>query len=144
MNFGENEPLALLYFGFRTVVKRPDEELTRLGLGRVHHRVLFFIARSPGVPVSELMTILDVTKQALHAPLRRLVKDGFVRSEANPEDRRERRLSLTSRGKALEDRLSGHQRRLFAAAFKSVGPTAARGFCAVMQRLADAGPHGYA
>jgi len=139
MSLGDNEPLALLYFGFRTVVKRPDEELARLGLGRVHHRVLFFIARTPGVPVSDLMTTLDVTKQALHAPLRRLVKDGFVQSAANPEDRRERRLTLTVRGKALEDRLSGHQRRLFAAAFKSAGPSAARGFCSVMQRLAEGG-----
>jgi DNA-binding MarR family transcriptional regulator len=139
MNLGANEPLALLYFGFRAVVKGPDEELARLGLGRVHHRVLFFIARSPGVAVSELMTILDVTKQALHAPLSRLVKDGFVRSVANPADRRERRLTLTARGKALEDRLSGHQRRLFAAAFKNAGPAAERGFCAVMQRLAETG-----
>ncbi len=139
MSLGENEPLALLYFGFRTVVKRPDEELARFGLGRVHHRVLFFIARRPGLPVSELMTILDVSKQALHAPLRRLVGGGFVRSAENPEDRRERRLTLTARGKALEDRLSGHQRRLFAAAFKSAGPAAARGFCSVMQRLADGG-----
>jgi DNA-binding MarR family transcriptional regulator len=139
MSFGENEPLALLYFGFRSVVKRPDEELARLGLGRVHHRVLFFIARSPGLPVSELMTILDVSKQALHTPLRGLVNGGFVRSVENPDDRRERRLTLTARGKALEDRLSGHQRRLFAAAFKSAGPAAARGFCSVMQRLAEGG-----
>lgn len=137
MNFGENEPLALLHFGFRAVVKGPDAELARLGLGRVHHRLLFFIARSPGLPVSELTAILAVTKQALHAPLRRLVKDGFVRSETNPEDRRERRLSLTARGKALEDRLSGHQRRLFAAAFRSAGPAATRGFCSVLQRLAE-------
>lgn len=139
MNYGENEPLALLHFGFRTIVKRPDQELERLGLGRVHHRVLFFIARSPGLAVSELTAILDVTKQALHAPLRRLVADGFVQSTANPDDRRERRLALTARGRALEERLSGHQRRLFAAAFKSAGPSAARGFCAVMQRLADGG-----
>jgi DNA-binding MarR family transcriptional regulator len=139
MSFGENEPLALLYFGFRTVVKRPDEELARLGLGRVHHRVLFFIARSPGLLVSELMASLDVTKQALHAPLRRLAADGFVESEPNPADRRERRLTLTARGRALEARLSGHQRRLFAAAFESAGPAAARGFCAVMRRLAEGG-----
>ncbi len=136
-DFGENEPLALLHFGFRAVVKRPDEELARLGLGRVHHRVLFFIARAPGLPVSELVTILDVTKQALHAPLRRLIAGGFVRSEPNPMDRRERRLSLTPRGKALEERLSGHQRRLFAAAFRGAGPAAARGFCAVMRALAE-------
>lgn len=137
MNFTGDEPLALLHFGFRAVVKRPDEELARLGLGRVHHRALFFIARAPGLPVSELVAILDVTKQALHAPLRRLVRDGFVRSEANPADRRERRLSLTPRGKALEARLSRHQRRLFASAFESAGPAAARGFCTVMRRLAD-------
>jgi DNA-binding MarR family transcriptional regulator len=140
MNFGDNEPLALLHFGFRAVVKLPDAELARLGLGRVHHRILFFIARAPGLPVSELVAILDVSKQALHAPLRRLVHAGLVFREAIPTDRRARTLQLTARGKALEERLSGHQRQLFAAAFRNAGPVAARGWATVMQRLAEHPP----
>jgi DNA-binding MarR family transcriptional regulator len=132
---GPNEPLALLYFGFRAVVKEPDRELARRGLGRVHHRILFFIARSPGLTVSELLATLEVTKQALHAPLRALVRQKLVTALANPDNRRQRRLALTARGRALEQRLSGHQRRLFAAAFRAEGPNAAAGWRVIMRAL---------
>ena len=133
--FGPNEPLALLYFGFRAIVKEPDRELARRRLGRVHHRILFFIARSPGLTVSELLATLDVTKQALHAPLGALVRQKLVRSSVDPENRRHRRLQLTRRGRALEERLSGHQRRLFAAAFRDAGAEAAAGWRAIMRTL---------
>ncbi len=135
-DLGANEPLALLHFGFRATVKKADEELARRGLGRVHHRILFFIARSPGLRTGELLTTLDITKQALHAPLRRLQQENLVRSLPDPENRRQRCLALTPRGRALEERLSGYQRALFAAAFRRVGPAGARGFCDVMRALA--------
>lgn len=134
-SFGPNEPLALLYFGFRAVVKEPDRELARRRLGRVHHRILFFIARSPGLTMSELLTTLDVTKQALHAPLRALIRQKLVLSRVDPENRRQRRLHLTPRGRALEERLSGHQRRLFAEAFRDAGAEAAAGWRAIMRTL---------
>ena len=135
-DWGTNEPLALLHFGFRAVVKEPDERLARLGLGRVHHRILFFIARKPGLSVSELIAVLGVTKQALNIPLRALTKKRLVRNAVNAENRRQRVLSLTPRGKALEARLSGHQRALFAAAFRRAGAGAARGWACVMRELA--------
>jgi DNA-binding MarR family transcriptional regulator len=133
---GANEPLALLHFGFRAVVKKPDLELSRWKLGRVHHRVLFFIARSPGLSTGELLNTLDISKQALHGPLRRLQSERLVQSRRDPENGRQRCLTLTPRGRALEQRLSGYQRALFAAAFRRVGPTDAQGFCAVMRALA--------
>jgi DNA-binding MarR family transcriptional regulator len=134
-SLGPNEPLALLYFGFRAVVKEPDRELARRGLGRVHHRLLFFVARSPGLSVSELCDTLDVSKQALHAPLRALVRKKLVLTSVNPDNRRQRRLSLTARGRALEARLSGHQRRRFAAAFREAGAEAATGWRTIMRAL---------
>ncbi|HEV8549102.1 MAG TPA: MarR family winged helix-turn-helix transcriptional regulator [Polyangiaceae bacterium] len=134
--FGSNEPLALLHFGFRAVVKEPDRELLRRRLGRLHHRILFFIARSPGLPVGELLDTLEVTKQALHAPLRALVRQKLVAVRVNPDNRRQRRLHLTPEGERLEERLSGHQRRLFAEAFQAAGPHAASGWSAVMRVLA--------
>jgi len=143
-SLGPNEALSLLYFGFRAVVKEPDRELARRRLGRVHHRILFFIARSPELTVSELIVTLDVSKQALHAPLRALVRQKLVTAKVDPANRRQRRLELTPRGHALEERLSGHQRRLFAAAFRGAGPSAAAGWRAVMRALGGvpAGTHG--
>ena len=132
---GENEPLALLHFAFRAVVAEPDARLAKLGLGRVHHRILFFIARTPQLRVMDLMATLGVTKQALHQPLQELLRQKLVQSRAEPTNLRERRLSLTAAGRVLERRLSGHQRRAFAAAFRSAGASAAQGWRDVMREL---------
>jgi DNA-binding MarR family transcriptional regulator len=137
---GPNEALALLHFAFRAVVAEPDAELERRGLGRVHHRILFFIARTPALRIVDLLSTLGVTKQALHSPLQQLIRQKLVQSRAEPSNRRERRLTLTSAGKALERRLSGQQRRAFAAAFRQVGAKKADGWRAVMRELIRAAP----
>jgi len=136
---GANEPLALLHFVFRAVIAEPDAQLAKLGLGRVHHRVLFFIARASKLRVVDLLATLKVTKQALHQPLQELLRQQLVRSRTEPTNRRERWLSLTTTGKALERRLSGHQRRAFAAAFRKAGPAAAQGWRSVMRELVKGG-----
>jgi DNA-binding MarR family transcriptional regulator len=126
---------VLLHFAFRAVIAEPDARLARLGLGRVHHRVLFFVARTPELRIVDLLATLNITKQALHRPLKELVQQKLLNSRIEPSNRRERRLSLTAAGKALERALSGHQRRAFAAAFRKAGPNAAHGWRSVMREL---------
>jgi DNA-binding MarR family transcriptional regulator len=132
---GAHEPLALLHFAFRAIVAQPDAKLAELGLGRVHHRILFFVAQTPRLRVVDLVATLGISKQALNSPLRQLVRQGLVKSLAPPNNLRERRLSLSAAGSALERRLSGHQRRAFAAAFRQAGSGAKRGWHAVMLEL---------
>jgi DNA-binding MarR family transcriptional regulator len=133
-----NEPLVLLHFAFRAVIKEADAQLEARGFGRVHHRILFFIARNPGLRVAELVATLGVTKQALHKPLQQLVGAKLVENRAEPSNLRAHRLSLTPSGAKLERRLSGQQRRLFSAAFRKAGPTAAAGWRTVMRELGGA------
>jgi len=132
---GASEPLALLHFAFRAIVAEPDAKLAELGLGRVHHRILFFVAQAPQQRVVDLMGTLGISKQALNGPLRQLVRQGLVKSQISPHNLRERRLSLSAAGSALERRLSGHQRGAFAAAFRQAGSAAKRGWHAVMLEL---------
>lgn len=134
-----NEPLELLHFAFRAVVAEPDARLAELGLARVHHRLLFFVAQRPDVCVLDLARTLGVSKQALHRPLQQLLRLKLVASRQSERDRRERHLRLTAAGVQLERRLSGHQRRLFRAAFRDAGPLAASGWAAVMRALAECG-----
>lgn len=133
----DSDPLALLHFAFRAVVKGPDELLAERQLGRVHHRILFFIARTPAITVGALGAALGVSKQALHGPLRALVRAKLVAARPDLANRRLRRLTLTPAGKSLEDRLSGHQRRLFAAAFRKAGAAGTEGWQTVMRELAE-------
>lgn len=132
-----NRPLALLYFAFRKVTERPDRILARHGLTRVHHRILYFVGRHPGLSVGELLRILSVSKQALHGPMRQLLSGGWLAAEPVPGNRRAKALRLTARGTRLEDRLSGDQRKRFSRAFAAAGKDAASAWTAVMHQLAE-------
>lgn len=132
-----NHALELMYFGFRGLVDAPDRLLARRGLGRMHHRVLYFIARAPGRSVGDLLERLAITKQALHRPLRDLLSRKLVTTSADPDDRRVRRLGLSKEGAALERRLSGMQRAHLAQIFVEAGPGAETGWRKVMRRMSS-------
>lgn len=130
-----DEALQLLFFAFRDLTSEPDRVLAERGLSRVHHRILYFVRRNAGLGPGDLVRILRVSKQALARPLRELVTHGLVAAEAVPENRRRKALRLTPAGLRLETRLSGSQRRRFAAAFREAGGPASAGWRAVMAIL---------
>ena len=74
--------MEAFFFGYQAFTAKPDEMLARRGLSRVHHRILFFIARYPGLSVKELRGYLGVSKQALNTPLRQLQEMSMVESVA--------------------------------------------------------------
>ncbi len=125
----------LLFFAFRNLTAEPDRVLAERGLSRVHHRILYFIRRNPGLGPGDLLRILRVSKQALARPLRELSAQGLLRGEAVPENRRRKRLLLTSAGVRFERRISDLQRRRVAEAFAAAGPTAAASWRQVMSLL---------
>jgi DNA-binding MarR family transcriptional regulator len=131
------EAIELFHFAFRAFTAGPDAVLARMGLARLHHRLLYFVARRPGQRVSDLLATLGISKQALHGPLRQLVDAGLVRVEADAEDRRARCLFLTQPGETLEAQLSASQSELLARVFRRRGRDAEAGWRQVMGLLAD-------
>jgi len=129
--------LALMYFAFRKMIEEPDRILALRGLGRVHHRVLFFVARRPGLSVGELLSILAVSKQSLHGPMQKLSREGLLESRPHPKNRRIKRLFLTRNGNAFENRLSGIQRDLFRRAFQGRGRSAEKAFRGVLGQVGE-------
>lgn len=132
-----NEALEALYFAFRAVVAKPDAILAEHGLSRVHHRILYFIGRQPGLSVNELLVTLGISKQSLNSPLRQLTELGLVESKMDTRDRRIRRLTLTPSGSDLERQLSGDQRQRFARVFEMVGREGETAWRQVMHLLAE-------
>lgn len=126
------------FYGFRSFTAVPDELLARRRLGRTHHRVLYFVAREPGIRVGKLLAILGITKQAAHAPMRELTHQGLLASTPDPVDRRARLLSLTDAGLAFERELTSAQIHVLGDAFASAGTDAEAGWRAVMARLHEA------
>jgi DNA-binding MarR family transcriptional regulator len=132
-----NRALEALHFAFRAVVAKPDALLAERGLSRVHHRILYFIGRHPGLSVNELLALLGVSKQSLNAPLRQLTKLALIEAKADPRDRRIKRLTLTDEGLGLEKELSGDQRQRFARAFEIVGREGEITWHQIMKLLAE-------
>lgn len=124
------------YFGYRAFTAPPDRILDRRGLGRVHHRILYFVGRNPRISVNALLGILNVSKQALHAPLRQLVDKRLVVINTAGHDRRVRQLALTPAGRKLEARLTNTQMRQLQAVFEQAGADAEAGWHRVMRDLA--------
>jgi DNA-binding MarR family transcriptional regulator len=125
----------LLFFGYRDFTAGADAMLAELGMGRAHHRVLHFVGRRPGITVGELLGILGITKQSLGRVLTPLVEEDYVRAEPGRNDRRQRLLSLTPKGEALERRLFERQREWVMQAYREAGPVAVEGFRRVMRGL---------
>lgn len=134
-----NDALEVLHFAFRALTAHPDEYLLTLGYSRVHHRVLYFIGRYPDSSINELLAIMKFSKQYLHRPLKRLIEDGYIKVAQDEDDKRIKRLRLSSRGTALEKKLTGEQREQLAEVFRRAGPQAEAGWRKVMKFLADGG-----
>ena len=132
-----NLALESMHFGFRAMTYRPDQRLAELGLARVHHRLLYFVARHPGCSINELLQIMRVTKQYLNRPLRQMIELGYISQRTDRQDRRMRRLALSARGRKLENELSEVQRRRFAQIFSQVGPGAEKHWREVMDLLGE-------
>ena len=131
-----NAALELMHFSYRAFTAGPDRILEGRGLQRVHHRILYFVGRHPGISVNGLLAILAVSKQALNAPLRQLQEMRLVDSRSAKGDRRVRELRLTTDGARLESSLSGLQRREMLKVFGAAGAQAEHLWRDVMARIA--------
>lgn len=127
----------LLFFAYRDFTNAADVILDELGLGRAHHRALHFIGRHPGITVSDLLDLLRITKQSLARVLSVLVAQGYVAQAPGSADRRQRLLTLTPAGVALERRLFERQRDRLSAAYRDAGAASVDGFRRVMRAIMD-------
>ena len=127
--------IELFYFCYRGFTDRADRILERRGLGRVHHRILYFIGRRPDVSVRGLLELLAISKQALNAPLRQLIEMNLVAASPDPDDRRAKNLRLTREGRRLEAELTGAQMRHLQSAFERASAVDEQGWRAVMTEL---------
>jgi DNA-binding MarR family transcriptional regulator len=132
------QAIELLFFGYREFTDGPDRILELRGLGRAHHRILYFVGANPEVSVKGLLEILAVSKQALSAPLRQLLAMKLVAAQTGGSDRRVKRLVLTEEGRRLEAELTGDQMGRLSAAFDRAGGASEAGWTRVMESLAGA------
>lgn len=130
-----NLALEAIHFGYRALIARPDERLAEISYSRVHHRVLYFIARNEGCSVNQLLELMGVSKQYLNRPLRQLTEDAYVEVNVDERDKRVKRIKLSKAGARLEFELSDDQRQRFERVFHKAGSQAEAGWRKVMSLL---------
>jgi DNA-binding MarR family transcriptional regulator len=111
--------IELFFFAYREFTADADLVLEEYGFGRAHHRVLHFVNRAPGMTVANILDLLQITKQSLSRVLRQLLDGGFLEQVPGEEDRRQRRLYPTRRGRELTLELSRAQAKRIEAALEA-------------------------
>ena len=129
------QAIEMLFFAYRDFTSEPDAMLSEIGLGRAHHRALYFIARQPDLTVGELLKLLAITKQSLGRVLKELQDRGFILTSPGVADRRQKLLRLTEKGAGLEAELFRHLREKLSSAYVSAGQESVTGFWHVLEGL---------
>tara|TARA_R110000787_G_scaffold43645_1_gene106896 strand:+ start:170 stop:661 length:492 start_codon:yes stop_codon:yes gene_type:complete len=127
--------IELLYFGYSNMTRSIDDDLSKQGLGRAHHRALYFIARQPDLMINELLALLAITKQSLGRVLNDLIDRGLVETRQGKQDRRQKLLRLTEEGAKLEAVLFASLRAKMASAYVQAGQGSVSGFWQVLEGL---------
>ncbi|MBH88914.1 MAG: MarR family transcriptional regulator [Magnetovibrio sp.] len=129
------QSIELLFLAYRDFTAEPDEILSRYGFGRAHHRVIYFVGRNPGMTVSKLLDILQITKQSLARVLRQLVEEGFIEKRLDHKDGRRRLLYLLKKGSEIEILLTRLQAKRIRAAFELAGENVESAFKNVLRGI---------
>lgn len=114
--------IELVYFAHIDQADWADHVLAKHGIGRPHHRVLYFTHKFPGISVRELMALLRISNQALARTTTQLVALGFLEQRYGESDRRVRGHFLSRQGESLLTKLTRHQVEQVAESMAGLSP----------------------
>ncbi len=106
------------------------------GLGRSHWRAAFLLKRRPGLGVQDLARLTSLSKQAASRVFSDLEAKGLAKKVQGDLDGRRRAVTLTSAGKAFEDRVAERLRGQLARAYRTGGLDGVAGTRAILGALA--------
>ena len=93
----------------------------------------------PGLPLSELIEQLNVSKQAAGQLVDMLVLRGYLERTVDPQDRRKLTVSLTERGRAAAETQSAAREKIDAALIAKIGPENVRSTRQTLAALIELG-----
>ncbi len=127
--------IEFLFFGHGALWRAGDARLAENALGRAHYRALYFIARQPGLTISDLLALLGITKQSLGRVIKDLEAREMLVTRPGNRDRRQKELRLTPAGRAVEAAVFGQLRDAMSRAYTHAGQAAVTGFWQVNEAL---------
>jgi DNA-binding MarR family transcriptional regulator len=89
----------------RVMAQRLAEELRPAGVGIGQWAVLMFLWARDGMSQAELARVVAIEPPTMVRTIDRMVRDGLVTRDRDPDDARVSRIRLTNRGRALPNEL---------------------------------------
>lgn len=127
--------IEFLFFAHASLWRSIDARLAERALGRAHYRALYFIARQPGLTISDLLALLGITKQSLGRVVKELEARALLSTRPGGRDRRAKELRLTEEGRATEAAIFDLLRDAMSRAYTQAGQQAVTGFWQVSEAL---------
>jgi MarR family transcriptional regulator, organic hydroperoxide resistance regulator len=121
----------------RAVRARLDRSLQDAGLRLGQYQLLRLLWEQDGMTPRELAERLDVEMPTVTRTVQRLLRDGFVRREAHPEDARSVRIYLTSHGEDQRERTSRILARETEHALQGFSAAEREELVALMERITE-------
>jgi DNA-binding MarR family transcriptional regulator len=120
--------IEFLFFAHASLWRAIDARLAEKTLGRAHYRALYFIARQPGLTISDLLA--RVVKE--------LEAREYLTTRPGNRDRRAKELRLTDAGRTIEREIFTALRDAMSRAYTHAGQQAVTGFWQVSEALVPA------
>tara|TARA_B100001245_G_C22630422_1_gene310535 strand:- start:136 stop:573 length:438 start_codon:yes stop_codon:yes gene_type:complete len=111
--------IELIFYAYKKTSSDPIKILKKYSFGTAHHRAMLLIERHEGIPVSELLARLKVTKQSINRVLKDLTKSNIITQKKGDLDGRQRLIYLNANGKKLFDEIFLSQRKRIYNALKN-------------------------
>ena len=131
------EFLSPLHKASRQITMYLEDQTRELGVSPLEGHVLTYLRKYAPAPVGELVRVFGVKQSTFTSLLDRLERDGLVRREPNPADRRSFLIHLTERGRGLTARLNRLLVKLEDDIRARLRRAEANGFHAVMAAVED-------
>lgn len=127
--------IEYLFFSHAALWRSIDAQLAEKDIGRAHYRAIYFIARQPGITISDMLALLGITKQSLGRVIKELETRDMLVTRPGNRDRRQKELRLTETGLALESSIFTLLRDAMSQAYSQAGQQAVTGFWQVSDAL---------
>ncbi len=100
--------------------------------------LLDWLAAAPGCSVQEIANGLGLTAPTVSVSVRRLEKDGLLKRQPDPQDRRAVQLFLTARGQALQELAWAFRREKMRRLLAGLSPDEGTTLLALLERAIGA------
>ncbi len=107
----------------------------KIGLLRGQPHILEYLATNDGCSQTEVCEAWDLDKSTVSGLIERMERDGLIRVERKEDDRRKKKLFLTSKGTELGKKMDVYMKQLDELAFAGISEEEQEQFMSVLSRI---------